>query len=258
MSAALYVGIDAGSTTIKGVALAEEREVVRRALMQSTGDYRRDIGQVWDELESADSTAGIAATGYAQDLVAAALDREVYTRSEISCHARGANWMQPAAGLVIDVGGQDLKVIAVSPQGTPLNFRMNDKCAAGTGRFLDVMARALGVPVGGLAELAAQATQAAKITSMCTVFAESEVVTLQSRGESPANIAQGLLDSIGERIYSMALRVGPAQGIVMTGGGALNSGVVAAVGKRLKCDISVPEYPQLAGALGAALTAARQ
>jgi predicted CoA-substrate-specific enzyme activase len=248
------VGLDIGSTTVKGVVLAPDGDLVRAAVLDASGDYARDIEQIYGELANG-GAAQIIATGYGQDLVAGTINREVRTLSEIGCHARGVHWMAPATQLVIDVGGQDLKVIALGPRGIPQNFKMNDKCAAGTGRFLDVMARALGVPVSGLADLAARAERTLKVSSMCTVFAESEVITLLARGESRASIANGLLDSIAERIFSMVQRVGAAETVAMTGGGALNRGVVAAVGRRLKCEITVPAHPQLAGALGAALTA---
>jgi len=248
------IGLDVGSTTVKGVVLAADGELRRAAILDASGDYAQDIAQVYGELANGEPKA-IVATGYGQDLVAATVGCEVRTMSEIGCHARGVHWMAPATQMVIDVGGQDLKAIALGPRGAPVNFKMNDKCAAGTGRFLDVMARALGVPVSGLADLAERADRTLKVSSMCTVFAESEVITLLARGENRANIANGLLDSIAERIYSMVQRVGAAEMVAMTGGGALNRGVVAAVGRRLKREITVPAHPQLAGALGAALAA---
>jgi len=249
------LGIDVGSTTVKGVVLSAGGSLLRAAVLDVTGDYPKDIAQIYGELAASNGSAPVVATGYGQDLVTATIGREVRTLSEIGCHARGIHWMAPGTQLVIDVGGQDLKAIALDARGRPQDFKMNDKCAAGTGRFLDVMARALGVSVGGLSDLAERSDRMIKVTSMCTVFAESEVIGLLARGESRASIAQALLDSIAERIYSMAQRVGAAESVAMTGGGALNRGVVAAVGRRLKREITVPEHPQLAGALGAALAA---
>jgi len=153
------------------------------------------------------------------------------------------------------VGGQDLKAIMVSPLGRPVRFQMNDKCAAGTGRFLEVMARALGVPVSELAGLSYKATASAKISSMCTVFAESEVISLLSRGASQAEVARGLHEAIAERICTLANRLGRARDTAMSGGVAQNRAVVSAVARRLGRKVMVPKHPQYVGALGAALIA---
>lgn len=175
--------------------------------------------------------------------------------TEITCHARGAAHLYPATRTVIDIGGQDSKVIRLEDGGAVIDFAMNDKCAAGTGRFLEVMARALEVRVEDLAALAGEAGRAAQISSLCTVFAESEVVALIGRGAPRAEIARGLLESVADRTAGLAARVGVPPEVTMTGGVAKNAGVVGALAARLGVPIRVPPEPQIVGALGAALIA---
>jgi predicted CoA-substrate-specific enzyme activase len=246
-----FLGVDAGSTTVKAVVLSAAGAQLRSHLAPVSGDYARDIALCLGAVDGAEGFRASVATGYAQDLVPGS----TRTRSEIACHARGAHHAAPEAELVIDIGGQDCKAIRLGPGGKPQGFQMNDKCAAGTGRFLDVMARALGVDVGELAALAAQARDCARISSMCTVFAESEVIGLLARGQPKAEVARGLLEAVAERVCGMAARLGPAERIVLTGGVALNAGVAEAISRRLGKPVQVPPAPQLASALGAALAA---
>lgn len=175
--------------------------------------------------------------------------------TELSCHARGAWHVNHNTRTVIDIGGQDSKVIKVSNRGKSLDFLMNDKCAAGTGRFLEVMARALEVKVDELGGLALSAKGSMQISSMCTVFAESEVVSLIAEGHPKEQIIRGLMDSIASRIAGMIHRVGLVPPVMLTGGVAKNSGVSQALKQKLNVDIEVPEEPQMIGALGAALIA---
>ncbi len=175
--------------------------------------------------------------------------------TELSCHARGAWHTNHNTRTVIDIGGQDSKVIKVSNEGKSLDFLMNDKCAAGTGRFLEVMARALEVNVDELGVLALSAEGSVQISSMCTVFAESEVVSLIAEGHPRELIIRGLMDSIASRIAGMIHRVGLVPPVMLTGGVAKNTGVSQALKQKLNVDIEVPEEPQMIGALGAALIA---
>ena len=248
-----YLGLDVGSTTVKGVVIDGGGTILRGHIEPVTGNYQQDIARVRRALDDGGlgEYQAVVATGYGQDLVA----DTTRTLSEISCHARGLNAMNPEIRRVIDVGGQDLKVISISEVGKPLNFVMNDKCAAGTGRFLDVMARALSVETAELAALSSRAEKGAKISSMCTVFAESEVISLLARETPPAVVARGLMDSIAQRIGAMVTRLGAEGALAMTGGVARNRGVVEAVERAVKAPVLVPGYPQLAGALGAALCA---
>ncbi len=250
MSERHFAGLDVGSTTVKGARLDDAGKLLAQSIIRTSGDYQADIAKVRLAI-AAEYGMPVVATGYGQDLVPGALAAV----SEIGCHARGLKFMLPDARRVIDVGGQDLKVISINGQGQPLNFLMNDKCAAGTGRFLDVMAHALGTDISELSTLAAQSSQPVKISSMCTVFAESEVISLLARSTLPADIAAGLLASIAERISAMIKRLGGDGPLGMTGGGAQCAGLVRAVEARLGVTIAVPAHPQLAGALGAALKA---
>lgn len=199
------------------------------------------------------SIESITATGYGRSSLSFA-DRTV---TEITCHAIGARKLFPDASCVIDVGGQDSKVIRLSADGKVEDFLMNDKCAAGTGRFLEVMAKALDTHVTDLASLEKNDTGDIRITSTCTVFAESEVVALVASGTPRECIIGGLHRSVADRIAGMVARLNARPPFIMTGGVAKNSGIVKALEKRLASVVVVPEEPQIVGALGAALLASR-
>jgi predicted CoA-substrate-specific enzyme activase len=175
--------------------------------------------------------------------------------TEISCYARGIHHLYPQVQTVIDIGGQDSKVVAVGPGGRPLDFAMNDKCAAGTGRFLEVIARALELDLEDIGPRALRARRAADISSTCTVFAESEVVTLVAEGVPREEIVAGICRSIAKRVGGMARRVGVEPPVAFAGGVAKNVGVVRALEEVLGEALIVPEEPQIVGALGAALVA---
>jgi predicted CoA-substrate-specific enzyme activase len=161
----------------------------------------------------------------------------------------------PDARTVIDIGGQDSKVIALDPAGKVANFSMNDKCAAGTGRFIEVMAHALNVALGQMGSLSLTSDDPAAISSICTVFAESEVISLRAKGRSKTDIIAGIHEAIGRRMKSLANHVGLAVPVLMSGGVAKNAGVVRVLERLLDTSIAVPEEPQIVGALGAALFA---
>jgi len=175
--------------------------------------------------------------------------------TEITCHGRGATHLFPRTRTVIDLGGQDSKVIVLDERGRVTDFVMNDKCAAGTGRFLEVMAGALETRLEEMGSLSLQARERVSISSMCTVFAESEVVSLIAQGVSREDIAGGLHDSIASRIYRMARRLPIEEEITFTGGVAKNVGMIQALRSRFKAPINLPDEPQIVGALGAALIA---
>jgi predicted CoA-substrate-specific enzyme activase len=175
--------------------------------------------------------------------------------TEISCYARGIHHLYPEVQTVIDIGGQDSKVVAVGPRGRPLDFAMNDKCAAGTGRFLEVMVRALQMELKELGPSALRARRAANISSTCTVFAESEVNSLVAEGADREEIVAGLCRAIAQRVGAMARRVGVEPPVAFAGGVAKNVGVVRALEEALGAQLVVPEEPQIVGALGAALVA---
>jgi len=195
----------------------------------------------------------IVSTGYGRNSVKFAQK----SLTEITCHGAGARFLNPRAMTVIDIGGQDSKVILLDADGKVKNFVMNDKCAAGTGRFLEVMARALEADLDRFGSLAGQSQRPSQISSLCTVFAESEVISLISRGERREDIIAGIHESIASRIGAMAGRMGITPPVVMTGGVAKNQGVVKALENRIGFPLEISKYPQENGAIGAAVLAAR-
>lgn len=198
-----------------------------------------------------DDIGYIVATGYGRVLVPFA--NEIIT--EISCHAKGANWYFPTVRTVLDMGGQDCKAIKVDGIGNHVNFAMNDKCAAGTGRFLEVMAEALRLPLEDIGELSLQSENEVRVSSTCTVFAKSEVVSLMRRGIEKSDILAGLHEAIATRVYGLLRQVRIEGDFAITGGIAKNIGVVRKLEEKVGLKALIPEEPQIVGALGAALIA---
>ena len=256
-ASARYLGIDSGSTASKCVVVDESGEIV------STGLHSSGAGTAGPKsaVEKALAQAGIThndilftcATGYGRHLIEWADDQ----LSELSCHALGAAKLFPGAHTVIDIGGQDAKVLRIDDAGRLENFVMNDKCAAGTGRFLDVMASIFGCAVSDLADYDVQAQKVCSISSTCTVFAESEVISKLAAGESIPDIVAGIHTSVVERTYGLVKRLGVQPAVAMTGGVALNGGLRGRLEARLGQPILTSELSQLNGALGAALHARR-
>ena len=200
-------------------------------------------------LTSVDQLQGAVATGYGRNSIA-----EVPAQmSELSCHAKGAYFLFPNVHSIVDIGGQDSKALKVGDNGMLENFVMNDKCAAGTGRFLDVIAKVL--EVGDLEKLDEKSTVDVPISSTCTVFAESEVISQLAKGTKIEDIVKGIHTAIASRVGSLAKRIGIKDDVVMTGGVALNRGMVRALEKNLGFKLHTSEYCQLNGAIGAALFA---
>jgi predicted CoA-substrate-specific enzyme activase len=251
-----YAGIDIGAITAKAALLAASGELVTALVIPAGYNRARAAEEI---LTRALLTAGLdranlarlVATGYGRVQVPGA-DRTV---TEITCHARGAHWLCPETGTVIDIGGQDSKGIAVGPEGKVLDFVMNDKCAAGTGRFLEVMARALEIDLDQFGALSAGSPRRARISSTCTVFAESEVVSHMAAGTSREQIIAGIHESIAARLASMVGRIPLRDAVVLTGGVSQNSGVVEMLAEKLGRQVHVPAQAQTAGAIGAALFA---
>ena len=234
----------------------ESTYLVAWSLVDTGYNSRRAAGLALDKalakIEfSRDQLDFVVATGYGHVAVEFT-DRQV---TEISCYARGIHHLYPEVQTVIDIGGQDSKVVAVGPRGRPLDFAMNDKCAAGTGRFLEVMVRALQLELKELGPSALRARRAANISSTCTVFAESEVISLVAEGADREEIVAGLCRAIAQRVGAMARRVGVEPPVAFAGGVAKNVGVVRALEEALGAQLVVPEEPQIVGALGAALVA---
>jgi (R)-2-hydroxyacyl-CoA dehydratese activating ATPase len=252
----VYAGIDIGSLTTETV-LIDERGALVSSHISSTGPNsqwaaERSFRQARKEAGlPSDQVGYVVATGYGR--VSAPMAHKTIT--EISCHGRGAYCLFPKTRLVIDVGGQDSKVIKLGPQGNIVNFAMNDKCAAGTGRFLDVMAQALEITLEAMGPLSLKSHQEIAISSMCTVFAESEVIALVAQAIPIEDILNGIHQAICYRLSGMLDQLGVEPEVTMSGGVAKNIGIVRKIEKKLGLKINIPQEPQIVGALGAALIA---
>ena len=244
------IGIDAGSTTCKAVAVDPQGRIVARRIEPASPRIDQQAARMLAALRAeVGGSAPVAATGYGRKRVAADL-----ALTEITCHARGAFFLTGEGGLLIDLGGQDTKVIRLGPAGEVLDFAMNDKCAAGTGRFLEVILARLQVPFSDLAEYAARAARPVPISSTCTVFAETEVISLVADGAPVEGIVAGLHAALASRVSALA-RAARGTPLWMSGGVALNPAMVAALSESIG-PVRVVSEPQLVGALGAALSVA--
>jgi predicted CoA-substrate-specific enzyme activase len=249
-SLAPYGGLDIGSRTIALVEWDGGTIVRARVVDTGTDPVRNAQNLIKDR-----AYRRLVATGYGRHLAA---ERELADEviSEIKAYGLGAHYLFPDVGTVLDIGGQDSKVIRIGPKGRVLRFEMNDRCAAGTGRFLENMAHALGMTVQDFGPHALSANGApVRISSMCTVFAESEVVSLIARGEDSRRVALGLHQAIVDRVGGMIRRVGVQDRFVFAGGVALNPCLQRLFSQALDVELTVPNDPQIVGALGAALHA---
>lgn len=251
----MFLGIDIGSSSSKVAIINENGELVATAVVnKGTG-----TGGVDEALEKAMIQAEISkkqikytvVTGYGRITYPDA-DSQI---TEITCHAKGVHYLVGNVGTIIDIGGQDAKVIRVNRNGEVENFVMNEKCAAGTGRFLEVMARVLGCRLNELSDLAEKSEKVVPISSVCTVFAESEVISRLAAGERIQDVAKGAHTAIAKRVSGMCNRVGIKDNVVMTGGVALNKDMVRTMGEILNRAVESVPFPQIAGAIGAAAIA---
>jgi predicted CoA-substrate-specific enzyme activase len=257
-----FLGIDIGSLSCDGVLIDGQGRVLSTAVvptgarnLEAIARVRREILQTAG-LENANIRATVS-TGYGRDRV----EERLAAVTEITCHARGIQALFPETDILVDIGGQDSKAIRLDRRGGVQDFAMNDKCAAGTGRFLEAMARALQVDITDLGELDRGARENLTLSSMCTVFAESEVVSLIANGTETREIVAGLNRAIASRTASLVKRVGGEIGalnVAMSGGVARNGGVVRAIAALLDRPLAVPEEPDTVGALGAALIALKR
>jgi predicted CoA-substrate-specific enzyme activase len=249
------LGIDVGSITTKAVLLKNGRIDAFKVIFTGYNVEAAAVRVAEEVLAAVDVAPErlrkTIATGYGRKGVSMAQE----TLTEILCHAAGAYYQDPEIRFIIDIGGQDSKAILLDSGGKVSNFTMNDKCAAGTGRFLEVMARAMEVNLSEFGELSLQAGEAAKISSLCTVFAESEVISLIAKGAARESIIAGIHDAIGARVAAMARRIGLRGPVMMTGGVAKNRGVLKALEDKLGMPVAVSPYAQINGALGAAYLA---
>lgn len=242
------IGLDIGSRTVKRVAV-EDGEMVDYAVAPN----HHDPLAVCDQLLAGQPCDRVVATGYGRHLFAGR--RGAGTLTEIRAVALGARRLFPGARTLLDIGGQDTKAVSLDASGAVAKFEMNDRCAAGTGRFLEVMATALSYPMADFARAGLEAGVSQTINSMCTVFAESEVVSATARGVQRAELARGIHDAVVRRAVAMLRRLPLEDEIVFCGGGALNVCLQQLVARELGRTIRVPREPQIVAALGAALSA---
>lgn len=249
------MGVDIGSTASKCVILRNGAELIAQSVVPVGAGTSGPARAMAEALEKCGKAMGdlayVCATGYGRN----SLKEAQHEISELSCHARGAVKFFPGVRTLIDIGGQDVKAMNISEEGRLMNFVMNDKCAAGTGRFLDVMARVLEVEVADMARLGATSTWPVTISSTCTVFAESEVISHLAAGQKIPDIINGIHRSIAGRTAGLVRRVGVFPLVAMTGGVALNSEIVRFLGEEMKTSIAVSEMSQFTGAIGAAMYA---
>lgn len=249
------LGLDIGSTTSKSVVLEDGKRIVAKALRVGglgTSGPEEVIAEIMkiSGLKESDISCSVV-TGYGRNKYQGC-DLEV---SELTCHALGSQIIFPEVRTVIDIGGQDAKVICLNDSGRMTNFVMNDKCAAGTGRFLDVMANILRADISELEVLASKADSPATISSTCTVFAESEVISQLANGESRENVIAGICNSVASRVSSLARRAGIKEKVCMSGGVAKNSAVRDAMSRALEVQIEYDPLAQYFGAIGASVYA---
>ena len=252
----MYVlGLDVGSASSKVVILDGDKNIVSSSVFQvGTGSSgpSRALDEALGKINlTLDDMKKIVATGYGRYAFEKA-DKQI---SEISCHAKGIFHLVPSARTIIDIGGQDAKAIRLDNNGMVSQFFMNDKCAAGTGRFLEVMSRVLEIDITQMAEYDSRATEVVNVSSTCTVFAESEVISHLSNNVPKENIIAGIHASVASKACGLAYRTGLEDDIVMGGGVAQNAGVVRAISRELRRPVIVAPNPQITGALGAALFA---
>ena len=250
------IGIDSGSTSTNAVIMDTNRNIKAFSVLRTGAKSGESAERILaDVLEKAnlkrEDISWIVSTGYGRVSIPFA-DENV---TEISCHGRGAHYFNPKIRTILDIGGQDSKAIKLDANGEVIDFVMNDKCAAGTGRFLEAIARTLEIGIDELGPSALKSTEEIEITSMCTVFAESEVISLIANNKEEADIANGICRAIANKAYSLMKRVGLEPDFMMTGGVAKNPGVVRAVEEKIQSGLYICPEPEIVGAVGAALYA---
>lgn len=253
----IFAGLDIGSVSTKVAFIDKDKKVLFFEILRTGSNSKKAAEKCMQAaLERAHISFGditnLVATGYGRKIVPFKSD-EI---SEISCHSRGANYLFPDTRTVIDIGGQDSKAIRLDENGEAVDFNMNDKCAAGTGRFLEEMAKALDTTVENLGKLSLRSKKNLIISSMCTVFAESEVVSFLAENEATEDIARALHNAVADRVLSLAYKVKLSNALTLTGGVIKNIGVIEAIkSKQPNLIIHIPDDPQITGALGAAIIA---
>jgi len=252
----ITAGVDIGASTSKAVILGDGMILSYSIIVTGAESAGSALRAMDEALKGRDGLClgdigYIVATGYGRVVVPFAHE----TVTELSCHAKGASWIFPSARTILDMGGQDCKAIRCDGMGRLRNFVMNDKCAAGTGRFLEVMAKVMGLPLEKLGELSLEAKEEVRINSTCAVFGRSEVASLIREGRDKRDILAGLHEAVARRVYTLLRRVGVERDFVITGGIAKNIGVVRRIEEKVGLKALLPQEPQIVGALGAALFA---
>ena len=249
------IGIDVGSTTTKAVLIDSSNQVLAQFLVATGASAQKSVQRCLHELASQShqdlTQIPAISTGYGRRQAANATK----SVTEITCHSIGVHSLNDTIRTLIDVGGQDSKVIRIGTNGRPIDFELNDKCSAGTGRFLEVMAKVLELHITELGTVALKAKSPAMISSTCTVFAESEVVGRIGAGDNPANIAAGVHKAMAAKIATLSQRVGVTPPVAVTGGVALNPAFRYYLSQKLNTELWLPPHPQYTGALGAAILA---
>ena len=253
----LFMGLDIGSSMSKGVIINDKNELTAKYMIKAGYSFSKAADNVKEHLLndmgiSLKDIEKVVSSGYGRKNVEFA---DVF-KTEIICHAKGAYFYFPEQAKVVDIGGQDNKVITLDKNGNILNFKMNRKCAAGTGAFIEETAHRLGVDIGNIDKLARKAGKDISISSFCTVFAQTEIIRLIKEGVSLENIAKGIFQSVAQRVIEMDTF---SDNIIITGGVIANFPIIKEiVSGKLKCNILVPPFPQYCGAFGAALIAKEQ
>jgi predicted CoA-substrate-specific enzyme activase len=253
----LTAGCDIGSLTAKAVILENGSVIISSEVIRASSRPEKSALEV---MEAACARAGVnmnditcwAGTGYGRKHIPFVQSVE----SEIACHARGAVFQEPSARTVIDIGGQDAKAIRMDENGSVIRYSYNDKCASGTGRFLEIIAEALDVPLDEMGSLSEKSTEMLTISNQCVVFAETEIISLVNEGREISDIISALHSAVANRAASLARGIGVEENAVMTGGVAKNSGMFKSLGLALGIELKQTPFPQINGALGAALFAA--
>ncbi len=262
MAQKFYAGCDIGSTTGKAVIIGDNDCIMASSIVPREIDAEETallaLGEAFKnlpELTSHKDLACLVGTGYGRSEITFATENI----SEISCHAMGARCCDPSIKTIVDIGGQDVKGISINADGTVKEFAMNDKCAAGTGRFFEAMARIFRMELGEFSDLSLKSKKTIAVTAQCSVFAETEVISLLAKKNPPADIAAGIQSAVAKRCFTLLKRVGINPRVTITGGCAKNRGLVKELEKVLRVDIAtLPVDPQIIGALGAAVYARKK
>lgn len=252
-----YIGVDIGSVSTEIVILDYNKNVLSSGIRPTGSSGKKAAETLLEELflsigkSFQDSSSFVVSTGYGRRN----LDFTNKIITEITCHAVGAKHLFPKTDTVLDIGGQDSKAIRLDEKGMVTDFQMNDRCAAGTGRFIEVMANTLEVSLDTLNELYSKPSKAVTLNATCTVFAESEIISLLNEGASLPAISKGLFKSVSERSLQLLSIINPGVDLTLTGGVAKNSALVEEIKRSFGKNINIPKDPQSVGALGAALLA---